>query len=110
MTTRAELVQKKHLDIRYRRHHDVYMRTTLTLEPDVADRVRQEIRRTGRTMKAVINDGLRRGLGLEPAPVAAPRFRVDAQPLGQRAGVDLDRMNQLLDQLDAGHAAGKARG
>lgn len=86
------------------------MRTTLTLEPDVADRIRQEIRRTGKTMKAVINEGLRRGLGLAPAPGSAPRFRVQPHPLGQRPGVDLDRMNQLLDQLDAGDAAGKARG
>lgn len=31
------------------------MRTTLTIEPEVARRIEGEIRRTGKTLKAVIN-------------------------------------------------------
>ncbi len=84
------------------------MRTTLTLDPDVATRVRQEVRRTGKALKAIINDALRRGLGMGPTPVRAPRFRVEAHPLGVRPGVDLDRMNQLVDQLEASRARDSA--
>lgn len=85
------------------------MRTTLTLDPEVAQRLRQEVRRTGKAFKAVVNQALRRGLGIEPKPVRAPRFRVEAHPLGARPGVDLDRMNQLIDQLEASERARKPR-
>lgn len=85
------------------------MRTTLTLDPDVAVRVRQEVRRTGKAFKAVINQALRRGLGMEPTRARAPRFRVKAYPLGVRPGIDLDRMNQLLDQLEVTEQARKLK-
>jgi len=78
-----------------------HMRTTLTLDPDVAARVRQEVRRTGKAFKAVVNQALRRGLGMDAQPSRAPRFKVQPHALGARPGVDLDRMNQLVDQLEA---------
>src|SRR6266545_3257371 len=55
-----------HLDIIHEGHHDVRVRTTLTLERDVAERVRAEVRRTGKGMKSVVNEALRLGLGLIP--------------------------------------------
>lgn len=85
------------------------MRTTLTLDPDVAARVRQEVRRTGKAFKAIVNQALRRGLGIEPKPVRAPRFRVNAHPLGVRPGVDLNRMNQLVDQLETSERGARLR-
>lgn len=83
------------------------MRTTLTLDPDVAARIRQEVRRTGKVFKAVVNQALRRGLGIEPPRARGPRFRVQAHALGVRPGIDLDRMNQLLDQLEVAERARK---
>lgn len=85
------------------------MRTTLTLDPDVAARVRQEVRRSGKALKAVINQALRRGLGMEPKPRAAPRFRVQSHPLGAQPGVDLERMNQLSDELEVSERARRLR-
>ena len=40
------------------------MRTTLTLtlEPDVAERLSQEVERTGKRMKQIVNQALRLGL------------------------------------------------
>ena len=38
------------------------MRTTLTLDPDVAATLREVLRTTGSQQKEVINDALRRGL------------------------------------------------
>jgi hypothetical protein len=81
------------------------MRTTLTLASDVAERIRQETRRTGKTMKAIINEALRVGLGIRPA--RPRRFRVQAHPFGFRPGIDLDRMNQLLDEIEAADVARK---
>ncbi len=85
------------------------MRTTLTLEPDVAERLRQEIRRTGKGLKAVVNEALRRGLGAAGKPSRPPRFEVKAHPFGVRPGFDLDRMNQLADELEVAEVARKLR-
>jgi len=71
------------------------MRTTLTLEQDVAQRLRQEMRRTGKGMKALVNDALRLGLGMAGRPARPPRFVVRPHAFGFRPGIDLDRINQL---------------
>ena len=39
------------------------MRTTLTIDPDVERLLQHEIRRTGKSLKAVVNDALRLGAG-----------------------------------------------
>ncbi|MGH9417576.1 MAG: hypothetical protein ACRD01_13205 [Terriglobales bacterium] len=75
------------------------MRTTVTLEADVAVALQREMRRTGRGLKAVINQAVRRGLG--GASSAARRFSYQPHHFGTRPGLDLDRMNQLADELDA---------
>jgi len=81
------------------------MRTTLTLDPAVAARLRSEMRRTGKTLKAVVNDALTRGLGGGGRPVRPPRFEVRPHAFGVRPGVDLDRLNQLVDELESDDAA-----
>jgi hypothetical protein len=91
------------------RHHDAEMRTTLTLERDVADRVQKEVRRTGKGMKTIVNEALRLGLGLAGKPVRPPRFEVRAHAFGFKPGIDLDRMNQLVDELESEETARKLR-
>ena len=76
------------------------MRTTLTLDRDVAEAVAKEVRRTGRGLKAIVNDALRRGLRLAGKAPRLPRFEVHPHPFDFRPGVDLDRMNQLVDELE----------
>lgn len=83
------------------------MRTTLTLESDVARRVQQEIRRTGKGMKAVVNEALRSGLGLAVGREKPPAFEVRPHSFGFKPGVDLNRLNQLVDELEAEEAARK---
>ncbi len=85
------------------------MCTTLTLDRDVAERVSKEMRRTGKGLKATINDALRRGLNIGGRAPRAPRFEVQPHGFGVRPGVDLDRMNQLVDELDVEHAIRKLR-
>ena len=86
------------------------MRTTLTLDRDVAERLEKEMRRTGRGLKAIVNDALRRGLTMAGKPSRSPRFEVQSHPFGVRPGVDLDRMNQLVDELEAEATARKLGG
>lgn len=83
------------------------MRTTLTLDRDVAERLEKEMRRTGRGLKATINDALRRGLRMGGKPPRPPRFEVRPHAFGVKPGIDLDRMNQLVDELEAEEAARK---
>lgn len=67
----------------------------------------KEIRRTGRGLKATINDALRRGLRMAGKPPRPPRFEVRSHAFGVKPGIDLDRMNQLVDELEAQEAARK---
>lgn len=56
-------------------------------------------------MKAVVNDTLRAGFGVRGKPPRPPPFQVAPHPLGLRPGVDGDRFNQLVDELEAEEAA-----
>ena len=76
------------------------MRTTLTLDPDVAQLLRREVRHTDSSMKAVVNDALRLGLGMRSKPVAPSRYRVEPHAFGFKPGIDMDRLNQLVDELE----------
>jgi len=83
------------------------VRTTLTLEPDVAQRIQQRMRRSGKGLKAVVNEALRLGLGLTGKPVRPPSFKVRPHAFGFKPGIDQDRMNQLVDELEAVEVSGK---
>ena len=86
------------------------MRTTLTLDPDVSLRVRQEMRRGGRSLKTVVNEGLRRGLTPPGGRSASEPFVVEPFDLGGfRSGIDPNRLNQLLDELEVDEQLRKSR-
>lgn len=76
------------------------MRTTLTLDDDVARELQELARRSGESFKEVVNEVLRRGLhGKKPAAQLS-RFKVVPKACGFRSGVDLSRLNQLSDELE----------
>ena len=83
------------------------MRTTLTIDPDVEKLIQREMRRTDRSMKAVVNDALRLGLGIRGKPPRPPRFKVEHHPLGLKPGIDANRLNQLVDELESEEFARK---
>ena len=83
------------------------MRTTLTIDSDVEQLLQREMRRTSRSMKAVVNDALRVGLGIRGKPPRAPRFEVEPHAFGFKTGIDTDRLNQLVDEMEADELAGK---
>lgn len=76
------------------------MRTTLTLDEDVANKVRDEVARTGTSMKQVVNVTLRRGFESPGEEELATAFAVQPRRMGLRAGVALDDIGGLLDLLD----------
>ncbi len=77
------------------------MRTTLTIEPDVVQLLRREIRRSDRSMKAVVNDALRVGLGMQGKTPQTSRYEVKPHAFGFKPGIDIHRLNQLVDELEA---------
>ncbi len=91
----------KHLDINKKWHHDVGMRSTITLDDDIAKALREQARRTGQSFKAVVNATLRRGLTRRDRPLPRlSRFTVRPKACGFRTGVDPLRLNQLADELE----------
>src|SRR5258708_31262113 len=76
------------------------MRTTLTVDDDLARELQETARNSGRSFKEVINETLRQGLATgSSAPRGARRFRVHPTACGFRAGIDLTKLNQLVDDL-----------
>lgn len=79
-------------------HQDV--RTTLTLDDDVAAKLKATARRSGRGFREVVNETLRRGLMAERS---APRvvFKVAARSLGGlRPGLRIDSIGDLLEHVE----------
>ena len=77
------------------------MRTTLTLDEDVAAKLRAEARRSGRSFRDVVNDAIRRGLASRQVARAAGPFKVTARDLGPlRPGLDLDNIADLLERVE----------
>ncbi len=77
------------------------MRTTLTLDDDVAAKLREFARRSRLSFKEAVNSVLRRGLAAqERRDRAGPPFRVEIFNSPFRPGVDPVHLNQLVDELD----------
>ena len=76
------------------------MRTTLTLDDDVAFKLKAEMQRSGGTLKDTVNRLLR--LGLQTRPTASRRrFQVKARSLGElRPGLTLDSVSDAVEQLE----------
>ena len=73
------------------------MRTTLTLEPDVARLIQDAVHRQRRPMKQVVNDALRRALAPE---TKRERLHLVPHESAVRPGLDPARLNQLADELE----------
>ena len=73
------------------------MRTTLTLDEDVAAKLKSEVRRSGKPFKRVVNETLRHGLSIPAAAKKLPPFKVRTRPLGLRPGLSYDCIGELLE-------------
>lgn len=83
------------------------MRTTLTLDADVARLVEEAVHQERRPMKQVINDALRRALAPR-RPAAAP-YQLTPHESAVLPGLDLAGFNRLADELDDEAVTGRAR-
>ncbi len=85
------------------------MRTTIRMDDDLYRRVKAMAARSGRTVAAVLEDAVRRGLvASERTP--ATSYRVNATGRGGlRPGVDLSSNAALAEAMDEGAATDALR-
>ena len=76
------------------------MRTTLTLDSDVAAKAKRGAARLGKPFKEVINAALRIGLDEVLKPPAARPYRTRPRPLGLRRGLSYDNIAELLARAE----------
>lgn len=74
------------------------MRTTLTLEDDLAAKLRQVAHERKISFKAALNGALRAGLA--GGHTTGKRYRMPTKDMGVRQGVDLDRALRLAGELE----------
>ncbi len=77
------------------------MRTTLTLDDDVARKLKLEAAASGRPFKVVVNELLRAALNASRDESRRRPFRVETRSFGGlRAGVELDDIGGLLERVE----------
>jgi hypothetical protein len=74
------------------------MRTTLTLDPDVAQLVDEAVHRGRTSMKRVVNDALRRALS--PPLSRREPYHLAVHEAVLQPGFDLAGFNRLADELE----------
>ena len=87
------------------------MRTTLTIDDDLAALLKRRARELGLPFKDVVNRTLRAGFGEQAKPRHRTALKTIPHAFGFRPGIDLDKLNQLADELEAeAFAAGQRSG
>jgi hypothetical protein len=85
------------------------MRTTLTIDDDLAGLLKRRSRELGLPFKEVINRTLRAGLGEQAKTRQRTAPKTIPHSFGFRPGIDLDKLNQLVDELEAEEYAANQR-
>jgi hypothetical protein len=75
------------------------VRTTLTIEPDVAQLLKLRMARQKVTLKRAVNEALRMGLARTQSDKRV-KFKVEPYPCRFKPGIDLNKLNQLVDELE----------
>jgi hypothetical protein len=76
------------------------MRTTLTLDEDVAAKLKFATQKSGRPFRTVVNEALRRGLEQRP-PAGRKPFRVKTRDMGSlQPGLNIDNIGELIEAVE----------
>ena len=80
------------------------MRTTLTLDDDVAEHAKELSKTLDRPVKEIINQALRVGLESVGKPGAKKHYKTIPKLHGLRAGLNLDNIQELITQIEGEEA------
>ena len=78
------------------------MRTTLTLDDDLAGLLKQRARELGIPFKAAVNRAIRARIGEAATTRRRPAPKTISHSFGFKLGIDLDKLGQFADELEAG--------
>ncbi|MDR3700841.1 MAG: ribbon-helix-helix domain-containing protein [Candidatus Sulfopaludibacter sp.] len=81
------------------------IRTTITLDDDVVERVKAESRTRGASFRETLNDLLRLALLAQSSTPVRRAFRIKARHMGYRPGLNYDDIEALLERGEGGHHA-----
>lgn len=79
-------------------HHDDFVRTTINIEDDLVDRLKEEAHRKRRPFTEIVNNAIRAGMPSMPSerkPYQTIPFESKLCP-----GIDPGKLNQLADELE----------
>jgi hypothetical protein len=76
------------------------VRTTLSIDDDIAGLVEHEMKRSGDSFKGTVNRLLRIGLTASREPETGKAFEVTSFALGLRPGLSYDCIAELLDEAE----------
>jgi hypothetical protein len=76
------------------------VRTTLSLDDDVASLLNKEVRHSGTSFKEAVNHYLRLGLMAAKRQQPVRSFKVKARPLGLAPGLSYDNIGELLEAIE----------
>ena len=76
------------------------MRTTLTIDDDVARLVQEEVRRSGGSFKGTVNSLLRQGLVASRKPQPKRRFVVTPRALNTGLGTRYQKVEDLIEAIE----------
>ena len=83
------------------------MRTTLTIDDDLARELRKKAYKTGSPFKEVVNKAIRAGLEVMDKPRQIKPFKCKTYSLGYPPSADLDHALNLADRLESEEIARK---
>lgn len=72
------------------------MRTTLTLDPDVAAKAKEGASRLGKPFKEIVNAALRAGLDSVLNPPPSKPYKTQSHPMGLKPGLSYNNITELL--------------
>ena len=76
------------------------MRTTLTLDEDVAQRTKKLASKLKKPFKVVLNEALRKGLDQFEKPQKRKEYRTIPHEMGLKEGLSFDNIQELLSQVE----------
>jgi hypothetical protein len=76
------------------------MRTTLTIDDQLAQELKEVAHKAGKPFKEVVNETLRKGLRSKRAPSSKPYRLATVSMGGVRPGVNIDKALSLADAIE----------
>jgi len=75
------------------------IRTTITLDDDVAAKLKAAMRKSGKSFKETVNETLRTGL-LRPEVQRSKPFKIRAKNLGLKPGYSYDKPWEIIEEIE----------